>query len=212
MSASSIAKGLVRRALQNAAMWLEERPHGGFAYHELNAHYRKWMSQVKGLRDSYTWGGLYAAHLAKTLGYSSVSFVEFGVAGGRGILALEKLAPILEEYLQISVEIHGFDTGKGLPKPIDNRDLPNLWSEGYFPMDHAKLLPKLKRTKLHLGLIKDRLPEMLASSPAPIGFISIDLDMYSSTVDALGILDADTSLLLPRVYSYFDDIEGFTFS
>jgi hypothetical protein len=35
-----------------------------------------------------------------------------------------------------------------------------------------------------------------------------DLDFYSSTADALGILDSDSSHYLPRVFMYFDDIIG----
>lgn len=40
--------------------------------------------------------------------------------------------------------------------------------------------------------------------------MSIDLDLYSSTVHALRVLDADQSLLLPRIHCYLDDITGLT--
>ncbi|WP_437762648.1 hypothetical protein WMF27_45180 [Sorangium sp. So ce281] len=199
--------------MKEATVWLEEEPHDGFVYTDLNRLYRRWMREENGaLRDSYTWGAIQAAHLARSLGLGSVSLVEFGVAGGRGILALDRLVARLEEHFKLRVEVYGFDTGAGLPPPEDHRDLPNLWSEGYFPMDQAKLKSRLTRAELLLGLIKDTLPSFLARKPAPIGFVSIDLDLYSSTAHALQILATEPSLLLPRVHCYFDDIQGFTFS
>src|SRR5262249_32561454 len=35
--------------------------------------------------------------------------------------------------------------------------------------------------------------------------------LYSSTVNALRVLDADHTMLLPRVHCHFDDVLGFTF-
>ena len=52
----------------------------------------------------------------------------------------------------------------------------------------------------------------MASRPAPIAFIAFDLDLYTSTRDALCLLEADPALLLPRVHCYLDDILGFTFA
>jgi hypothetical protein len=37
------------------------------------------------------------------------------------------------------------------------------------------------------------------------------LDLYTSTVAALQVLDAAHEQLLPRVFCYFDDITGYTF-
>ena len=44
------------------------------------------------LRPNYTWALLHAGHLAKTLGIRRISAIEFGVAGGNGLLALENAA------------------------------------------------------------------------------------------------------------------------
>jgi hypothetical protein len=41
--------------------------------------------------------------------------------------------------------------------------------------------------------------------------VSFDLDLYSSTRDALGLFDAKEDLLLPRVLCYFDNIIGLTY-
>jgi len=184
-----------------------------FAYHELNELYRTLMARAGGgLRNSYTWGAIHAAHLARMLGYQRLSLLEFGVAGGRGLLALERVAALVGTHWGIDIEVYGFDTGVGLPKPVDYRDLPNLWTEGQFPMDRKKLEARLERAHLVIGPIADTLSGFLGRDPAPIGFVSIDLDLYSSTRDALELLEASETRLLPRILCYFDDIQGFTFS
>ncbi len=45
-----------------------------------------------------------------------------------------------------------------------------------------------------------------------MAFVSVDLDLYTSTKQALRLFEADASILLPRVHCYFDDINGFTFA
>ena len=80
-------------------------------------------------------------------------------------------------------------------------------------MDVDELRPRLKRAKLHIGLVADTLKEFLESKPAPIGFASLDLDLYSSTVDAFTIFEQESHCFtLPRVHCYFDDIMGLSFS
>jgi hypothetical protein len=87
----------------------------------------------------YVWPSIQAAKLAKRLGISCVSFIEFGVAGGNSLLKLESIAKRLEEHFRINIDVYGFDSGAGLPRPRDYRDMPNLWSEGYYRMDVEKL-------------------------------------------------------------------------
>jgi hypothetical protein len=137
--------------------------------------------------------------------------IEFGVAGGNGLLALERLADAVESIFPTSVDVLGFDTGAGLPKPADYRDMPNLWSEGWIKMDVSKLRSRLSRARLILGLVGQTVPEIVQSGIAPVGFVSFDVDFYSSTLDALKLFDAGEQLLMPRIYCYFDDILGFTF-
>jgi hypothetical protein len=164
------------------------------------------------LRPNYTWAMLQAAHLAKTLGIPRISAIEFGVAGGNGLLALEDAAVLVKQEMAIEVDVYGFDTGAGLPRPLDYRDLPNLFTETDYQMDVEKLKARLKRARLILGLVQKTVPEFLLSNPAPIGFISIDVDYYTSTAEVLAALECDQDLLLPRIHCYFDDIMGFTFS
>jgi len=112
----------------------------------------------------------------------------------------------------VGIDVYGFDTGTGLPKPQDYRDLPNLYTEKAFPMDVEKLKNRLKRAHLVLGLVESTVPKFIDCAPAPVAFISFDLDYYSSTMRAFKLLEADHALLLPRIHCYCDDIMGFTFS
>ncbi len=164
------------------------------------------------MRPNYTWAVLHSAYQAQSLGLKRISVAEFGVAGGNGLLALERAADLAEEKIGIGVDVYGFDTGKGLPPPQDNRDLPNLYRESAYSMDVDALKNRLQRAKLVLGLVEETVPEFLASNPAPIGFMSIDVDYYSSTMDVVKILEAAPKALMPRIHCYFDDILGFTFS
>ena len=69
-------------------------------------------------RPHYTWGVLHAAHLAKVLGIKRISVIEFGVAGGNGLVSLENIAQEVERLLGVGIDVYGFDTGVGLPKPV----------------------------------------------------------------------------------------------
>jgi hypothetical protein len=153
---------------------------------------------------------LCAAYLAKALGYQRISVLEFGVAGGNGLVSLEKLAAEAEELSGVIIDVYGFDTGEGLTKPLDYRDLPQLWREGDYKMDVGLLESRLNKAKLILGPVEKTIHRFVESKPAPVGFISFDLDLYTSTMDAFKILEASEELLLPRVTCYFDDIIGFS--
>ena len=77
-------------------------------------------------------------------------------------------------------------------------------------MNKEKLQRRLNRAHLMLGLVENTVPEFIETEPPPIAFISFDMDLYSSTIQAFKIFDADQKLLLPRIHCYFDDIMGFT--
>ncbi|MGH8719905.1 MAG: hypothetical protein ACREV0_13360 [Burkholderiales bacterium] len=154
----------------------------------------------------YTWGVLQGARLAHALGYERISVIEFGVAAGNGLLSLESVSAKIERMFNVVIDVHGFDNVVGLPGPKDYRDIPHTFSGGDFPMDEAALRAKLKRANLHLGLVSENIARFLASNSAPIAFVSFDLAFYTSTMDALKVLDADQGLLLPRIQCYFDDI------
>jgi hypothetical protein len=183
-----------------------------FSYEGANRYFDKIVKQGGGQRPNYLWGALQGVNLAKALGFTRVSFIEFGVAGGSGLLEMEKIAAKLESSFDIEILVHGFDSAGGLPKAKDHRDLPNLWREGFYAMDREKLEKRLKKAKLHCGMVEDTLEEFIKSQSAPVAFISFDLDYYSSTRHALKLFEADEKVLLPRIHCYFDDIMGVTFS
>ena len=84
---------------------------------------------------------LYEACLeAKKLKINQVSVIELGVAGGNGIVSLEKYKRNIEKVLDISINIYGFDTGSGLPESVKDEDLPFFWKLG------CKAIPKRPRS------------------------------------------------------------------
>lgn len=158
-------------------------------------------------RPHYAFCTYHAARLADLLGIERISLVEFGVAGGNGLVELERLAELVEQEFKVRIDIYGFDSGMGLPAPQDYRDLPYVWQEGFFKMDVDSLKSRLKRSKLILGDVKDTVPTFFEEhSPAPIAATFHDLDYYSSTRDALRIHEGDSKWLLPRIYCYCDDV------
>jgi len=171
----------------------------------------KILKNTTSARTPYAWGVLSGVDLAQTLGLKKVSVIEFGVAGGTGLVSLEQIAEIVQEMYDIKIEVYGFDTGKGLPKPTDYRDLPQMWNEGAFSMDIEKLKKQLTKAKLIIGDIKDTIDEFLSSEPAPVAFIAFDIDLYTSTMNAFKLLKANDTYLLPRVNCYFDDIMGYSY-
>ncbi len=148
-----------------------------------------------------------AAQLAKSLGIKRISIIEFGVAGGNGLVNLEQHAEEISKALDIEFEIYGFDMGSGLPKPMGFRDMPYMWAEGYYKMDLNSLKSRLKFSKLIIGNVKKTCSTFHEEySPAPIGCVMFDLDYYSSTIDSFNIFNTHVNNYLPRIYCYFDDI------
>ena len=162
-------------------------------------------------RPAYLMGVLYAARRALRENVREISVIEFGVAGGEGLLALEREAQAVEKALGVSIEVYGFDNGPaGLPEFIgDHRDHPDKWKPGDFPMDEALLRSKLTpRTALVLGNVEETVPRFFDDPRVPpVGFIAFDLDLYSSTASALRVLSMPRSRSLDHVALYFDDTE-----
>ena len=159
-------------------------------------------------RPHYAFGLMQAAREAAGLGFKRFTAIEFGVAGGNGLLALEEYAGYVERETGVGIRLVGFDTGRGLPPTNDYRDAPFMWAQGDFAMDEAELRSRLHRSELQLGLVNETVGPFLDSLPAdePIGFVSFDLDLWSSTVAALDVFRGRLDACLPRVWCYFDDI------
>jgi hypothetical protein len=161
------------------------------------------------IRQQYAYGVLKAADLAREAGLSSISVVEVGVASGAGMMNMAQIARRASRATGVSIEIHGFDTGVGMPPAVDYRDHPDLYAQGDFPMDREgldRVLPS--EVTLHVGALSSTVPEFLdrLRADAPIGFIAFDVDYYSSTSEALDLLKGDARSYLPLTITYMDDI------
>jgi len=150
------------------------------------------------------------ASLAKRLGIPRISVLEFGVARGKGLLALEHHAGEISRCLGIGVDVYGFDTGEGLPPPEDYRDLPYYWQSGFYKMDQPRLMARLHSAKVVLGDLRETGRTFVADyAPAPIAAVMVDVDYYYSAVAVLNMFRAmPDQYILPRVFFYFDDIRG----
>jgi len=160
-------------------------------------------------RPHYAYGIYQSAYVAKHLGIDRISAIEFGVAGGNGLVAMEEVARAVTAETGVVVEVYGFDTGKGMPEPVDYRDLPYVWQPGDFPMDVDKLRARLRSATLVLGDVAETVVGFIEEhDPAPIGFVAFDLDYWSSTVAALQLFDNPIDRFMPRVFCYMDDVIG----
>ena len=79
---------------------------------------------------------------AKKLNYDEITFIELGVEGGNGIVALEKYKTKIEKIYNIKIKIFGFDNGEGLPKSDNIFDLKYAIREGDYKIDKNKLRKK----------------------------------------------------------------------
>jgi hypothetical protein len=166
-------------------------------------------------RPHYLIGVLTAAEQALREGVSEICVLEFGVAGGNGLLALEEYAATVERETGVRITVYGFDTGKGLPELSgDYRDYPDLLRPGDYPMNEKALKERLSnRTALLIGDVVQTVPEFVRNiQRSPIGFVAVDVDFYSSTRDALQIFLLSGKRMLRRVPMYFDDIHFFSCS
>jgi hypothetical protein len=160
-------------------------------------------------RPHYAYPMYHAATQALALGHKTVSAIEFGVAGGNGMVCLEKHARALKKLLGIEFQLYGFDTGTGLPQLEGYQDVPHNWKQGQFVMDIEKLKSRLSMSQLVFGNVTETLKDFYTKyKPAPVAAVMFDVDLYSSTKAALKIFDTDASNLIPRVRCYFDDIIG----
>ena len=162
------------------------------------------------LRAQHAYSILKCGDLARRLGIPEVVLIEFGVAAGAGMMNMCSIADRVTKETGVRFRIFGFDTGQGMPPPTSYKDHPDLYQAGDFPMDRDKLRRSLPaNAELVLGEIEKTAPDLLSriDKGSPIGFVSIDVDYYSSTKDALRILNGESEQYLPRTLIYLDDLE-----
>lgn len=178
---------------------------------------RHWAFEWAALYDAigypaYALGLQTACRYASLAGAKGFTAIECGVAGGNGLRELSSYATAISRKAGLEIYVTGFDTGVGLPPSSDYRDAPWHWQSGDFPCDVPQLLNALpSATEVVLGRIEETLPDWLSSKPRlPIGFVSVDVDYFSSTsaiLQALGVIEP--AMLLPFVSLYFDDLLRF---
>lgn len=164
-------------------------------------------------RPNYTYGMLRAADVARFFGLSAVTVCEFGVATGRGVKNMIEVAGRIQAETGVRFRIVGFDTGAGLPTLEGPKDHPEMWSGGDFAMgDPEKLRAELGgKAELILGDIKDTIKGFreTLTPDCPLGFVSIDVDIYTGTVAALRVLEGPPERYLPAISFYFDDVGSY---
>ena len=141
-------------------------------------------------RPWYAHGMYEAARLGLKLGLPAISIIEFGVAHGDGLAAMEDLAREIRKKFSLQIEIFGFDRGEGLPTRGDYLDLPCVWRRGLYKMDVEAVRRRLPTAHLILGDVEETVRKFY----------------YTSTMAAFRIFQGPDSQYLPRVLSYFDDI------
>lgn len=166
-------------------------------------------------RPNYIYGMLRAADCAKYFGKTRVTAIEFGVASGAGLLNMADLAQLIQVETGVEFRIVGFDTGRGLPQVQGYRDHPEIWNPGDFAMEDREALSRklAGRAEIIWGDIADTIDVFTSAidPEAPVGFVSIDVDIYSATKSALRCLTGRSEQYLPAVSMYFDDV-GFFFA
>ena len=165
------------------------------------------------VRPQYLYGMLRAADVANYFGSKRVTIIEFGVANGAGLLNMISLAPLIQKETGIEFRIVGFDTGRGLPPVQSYKDHPELWNPGDFAMeDGDALLRKVDgRAEIIFGDIADTVKSFTdAIAPScPLGFVSVDVDIYTATKASLGCLTSRPDKYTPAISIYFDDVSFF---
>jgi hypothetical protein len=163
-------------------------------------------------RPAYAFGLWLATLQAKELGIDRLSVFEFGVATGAGLINLCNICEIMTKSTDMQYDIYGFDSDIGMPALSGGyKDHPELWHEGQFLVDHDAIREKLpENAKLISGDIATTLGpfcEEFLSPEAPVGFVSVDVDLYSSTLSVFELFKQENpEIYLPVSIMYLDDI------
>ena len=161
------------------------------------------------VRQQHAYGLLHAADQALARGVRRVTAVELGVGGGTGLLNMCEIARLVTAETSVEFDLVGFDTGSGMPAPTDHRDHPELYREGWFPMDRDSLTAALPpNARLILGDLATTIDEFASTldASAPLGFATLDVDFYSSSKHALRLFEGPAHGYFPYVTLYVDDI------
>lgn len=161
------------------------------------------------LNRPHAFGILHAADVAASYGIKRMAALEFGVAAGRGLMNMSGIARRASEATGVGIEVIGFDTGTGLPPPVDYRDHPEIYQTGdYPPIDKEALVRRLPaNARIIYGDIANTVRDFSTGTDAVIGYVSIDVDYYWSAVACLEVFkDSNAERYLPTTTVYVDDM------
>jgi hypothetical protein len=182
-------------------------------YHFIFSDFSKKIDYDLVPRQPYAFGIKKAFETAASEKTEKILLIEFGVASGGGLFNMAYIASKLSKKYHVDYEVIGFDTGGGMPPAIDYRDHPELYREGDFPPLNLNDVDLPSKTKMYYGDISTELEKFkqdIKDKPARIGFVSVDVDYYSSTLKCMEIFEADTSNFLSNTPIYFDDVNNLT--
>ena len=115
--------------------------------------------------------------------------LEFGVRFGTSIRQIASL---------VKQDVHGFDSFEGLPEAWDENPPGSYSTKGVIPS-----VPH--NVTLHDGWFEETLPGFVKKHPAPVRFMNIDCDIYSSTKTVLEIF---AKQIIPGTVIVFDEYIG----
>jgi hypothetical protein len=145
-------------------------------------------------------------------GKKGISLVELGVFRGGGLSFIVDVAEHLTDNIGMKYHVYGFDSFDGLQNFVGYEDHHEIWEPGDYSAKHLhdKVLKKFENKAVLIeGDVKDTVKPFLVdklSIDYPIGFISLDLDLYSSSRNGLKILeDENPSKYIPTVMMIVDD-------
>ena len=125
------------------------------------------------------------------------SIVEFGVAKGNSTRVIQSTARKMERYYgaEHKKRIYACDSFEGLPEKYENAEV------GAFACNP----PDIKGVQIVKGYFEESLTDELAAEVGTVALASLDADLYSSTLCALGWL---TPLLRTGSLLLFDEFLG----
>lgn len=174
------------------------------------AFYKDYYQECKLTRMRYAYCIWEAASEAKKLGYDKFSVIEFGVAGGSGLINCEMHIKEISRLFDIDIELFGFDNAAGLPdfNTQEKKNIPYRFKKEEYVMEREKLEKRIEFAKIVYGDVAETLREFVeVYHPAPVGVMLIDVDLYESTLPILEFIGtAVPEIFLPRIMMYFDDI------
>ena len=161
-------------------------------------------------RPPYAFGVWLATLQAHRLGIEKLKIFEFGVAHGAGLLNLCAICEKNTASTDMQFDIYGFDSDVGMPELCGYKDHPEIWHQGQFKSDHNAIRKQLPpNAQLISGNIRDTIGDFCTtnlSAEAPVGFVSVDVDLYSSTLAVFKLFESTPNKYLPATILYFDDI------